>query len=147
MPSLFVDNFTRPLIVSRTSSVGPPIAKLPSSTQNSTTKHILHALYISLAQEPRPPISNVADAISTLAQLEGSESLSPSDNEEEALKNAIIGKLLVGLYADALDTYLTQATQVEAEAEWWADIEQSQLSVAWYLLQSMSFFEKQNHYV
>lgn len=140
MPSLFVDNFTRPLIASRSSSPGPSISRRQTEEQDSTRKHALHALYLSLAQGPRPPVGNAEDAISTLAQLDESKRLSPANDEEEALKNAVIGKLLVTLYADALDTYLSQATQVEAEAEWWADIERSRLSVALYLLQSKFFF-------
>jgi len=46
---------------------------------------------------------------------------------------------MVGLYTKALKIHLDQATEAEAEAEWWGDIERSKLNVAWYLLQSVSF--------
>ena len=61
----------------------------------------------------------------------------PLDPEEVAMEEAIIGKLAVALYSAGLETYLTQATEAEAEAEWWADVEGSRGSVALYLLQSM----------
>ena len=40
------------------------------------------------------------------------------DPEEAALGAAIVGKLTVELYSCALDKYLTQATEAEAEAKW-----------------------------
>jgi nuclear-control-of-ATPase protein 2 len=55
------------------------------------------------------------------------------------LEEAIVGQLTVALYANALDKYLAQATQVEAEAEWWTDMENSTLALLLYLLQSMVF--------
>jgi nuclear-control-of-ATPase protein 2 len=58
------------------------------------------------------------------------------DREEYALKRAVIGKIIISLYAEALDTYLTEASQVEAEAEWWADVERSPRNVAYYFVQS-----------
>jgi nuclear-control-of-ATPase protein 2 len=61
------------------------------------------------------------------------------DEEETALEDAIVRKLAVTIYGDALDTYLAQAIEVEAEAEWWAGVERSKLAVAWFLLQSRVF--------
>jgi nuclear control of ATPase protein 2 len=60
------------------------------------------------------------------------------DLEETVLKKVILDKLVVGLYAHALDIYLLEAIEVETEAEWWADIEHSPPSVMLYLLQSKS---------
>jgi nuclear control of ATPase protein 2 len=61
------------------------------------------------------------------------------DSEEESLKQAVLGRVVLGLYADALHTYLDQATEAEREAEWWDNIERSRYELAWYLLQSKIF--------
>lgn len=60
------------------------------------------------------------------------------DPEEECLKQAILGRVVLGVYGDALHMYLEQATEAETEAEWWNNIERSNSALAWYLLQSMS---------
>jgi len=51
------------------------------------------------------------------------------DPEEAALGAAIVGKLTVELYSCALYKYPTQATEAEAEAKWWADVESLRLGV------------------
>ena len=61
------------------------------------------------------------------------------DEEEVALEDAIVRKLTIAIYADALNTYLAQATEVEAKAEWWARAERSKLPVSCFILQSMFF--------
>lgn len=59
------------------------------------------------------------------------------DPEEECLKQAILGRVVLGVYADALHTYLEQATEAETEAEWWNNIERSNSELTWYLLQTL----------
>ena len=61
------------------------------------------------------------------------------DPEEESLKQAVLGRVVLGVYADALNAYLDQATEAEREAEWWDNVERSCYELTWYLLQSMSF--------
>jgi len=61
------------------------------------------------------------------------------DPEEESLKQAVLGRVVLGVYADALNAYLDQATEAEREAEWWDDVERSRYELAWYLLQSEDF--------
>jgi nuclear-control-of-ATPase protein 2 len=61
------------------------------------------------------------------------------DSEEESLKQAVLGRVVLGVYADALNAYLDQATEAEREAEWWDNIERSRYELAWYLLQSKGF--------
>jgi len=61
------------------------------------------------------------------------------DSEEENLKQAILGRVVLGVYADALNAYLDQATEAEREAEWWDNVERSRYELAWYLLQSKEF--------
>ena len=58
------------------------------------------------------------------------------DPEEESLKQAVLGRVVLGVYADSLHAYLDQATEAEREAEWWDSIERSRYELAWYLLQS-----------
>ena len=141
MPSQFVCQFTKPLIYS---FVFKPPSPLPEesttdalSSSDPSKKHALHALLVSLNDTPTITYSIVANTVTSLRSLDIPTVLSADDPEEEALKHAIVTKLIVAVYAEALDTYLTQATEVEAEAEWWADIERSRLNVTWYLLQSL----------
>ena len=61
------------------------------------------------------------------------------DPEEESLKQAVLGRVILGVYADALNAYLDQATEAESEAEWWDNVERSRYELAWYLLQSKGF--------
>ena len=58
------------------------------------------------------------------------------DPEEESLKQAVLGRVVLSVYADALNAYLDQATEAESEAEWWDNVERSRYELAWYLLQS-----------
>ncbi|KAF9452962.1 NCA2-domain-containing protein [Macrolepiota fuliginosa MF-IS2] len=142
MPSQFIDNFTHSLTASSPalSSTLELSAESPtegSNEQVSTIKRTLHTLLVSFPQ----PLNaqQLKDAISVLSELEsesGSFSVKAADAEEDALKNAVVGKITVGLYAEVMDLYLSQATEVETEAEWWRDIERSRLNAAWYLLQT-----------
>jgi nuclear-control-of-ATPase protein 2 len=141
MPSQFVCQFTKPLIHSFVYK--PPFPLRGESTADALSssdpskKHALHALLVSLNDTQTITSSVVANTVTSLRSLDTLAILNVDDSEEEALKYAIVTKLVVAVYAEALDTYLTQATEVEAEAEWWADIERSRFNVTWYLLQSL----------
>ncbi|KAI0315793.1 NCA2-domain-containing protein [Amylostereum chailletii] len=114
-----------------------------SSKSSIDSKEIIRSIYLSL----NPPLSesNIAEAIRCLQQYDatrpqtGAPGTQTFDAEEESLFNAVTGKLLVGVYAQALDVYLNQASDVETEAEWWAEIERSQLKSAYYLLQTLPY--------
>ena len=67
------------------------------------------------------------------------------DPEEESLKQAVLGRVVLGVYADALNVYLDQATEAEREAEWWDRVERSRYGLMWYLLQSMCFGYPPSH--
>lgn len=136
-----------------------PRAKIMNSSFSS---HYVQSLAISLvlpaASEARPTskkqslqslvastrqLLSYSDTRKALESLERIErdytdafSATHVDSEEYALKRAVIGKVVVCLYAEALDTYLSEASDAEAEAEWWADVERSRQNVAYYLLQS-----------
>jgi len=61
------------------------------------------------------------------------------DPEEDGLKQAVLGRVVLGVYANVLNVYLDQATEAEREAEWWDNVERSRYELAWYLLQSKDF--------
>ncbi|KAF9651329.1 NCA2-domain-containing protein [Thelephora ganbajun] len=66
------------------------------------------------------------------------DAAAPSDDpEEESLKQAVLGRVVLGVYAGALNAYLDQATEAEREAAWWDNIERSRYELAWYLLQTL----------
>ena len=157
MPSEFSNHFTQTLVLSNTrptSPFQPPSAFDDSSTAQQQTeleknadrlslqkKVELHALLGSMNQGSISvtDVQAYADRLANILPKDATYGLAAvGDEEEAALIEAIIGKLAVVLYSTALDVYLTQAADVEAEAEWWADIERSKGNVALYFLQSMS---------
>ena len=115
-----------------------PESSLPSTVDPS--KDLLRSFFLSLS----PPISSkrTRDVIKYLQRLEDDNNLvgryasRSIDDEEQALKDAVLGRLVAGIYAEALDTLLAEAITAEVEAEWWADLERSRLRVAYYLIQS-----------
>ena len=160
MPSEFVDHYTRVLSFSASRPVSPGpsprfeprLNEAPNtvtgSTEHPERKARLHALLVSLNQNTTTPqdvqqhtrsLQDISHPVHDVANINGisGEVYTPLDPEEVAMEGAIIGKLAVALYSAGLETYLTQATEAEAEAEWWADVEGSRASVALYLLQSM----------
>lgn len=58
------------------------------------------------------------------------------DADAQEIYQAIVTKVVIAVYADALEGLLSQASIVEAEAEWWAEIERSRSRSALFLLQS-----------
>lgn len=87
--------------------------------------------------------SETRETLQSLELIERDETrliAADSNKQDHALKRAIIGEIIVGLYAEALDVYLAEAGEVEAEAEWWADVERSRGNVACYYLQSKSYY-------
>lgn len=141
MPSDLVSRFTQSLASSR------PVSPLPLPIEKSNTKKPeLHRILVSFTQS-NPTQSQIANCARSLQDVGSSstitdnedEQIEEQDKEEIALEDAIIRKLSVAIYSDALDTYLAQATEVEAEAEWWAGVERSKLAVAWFLFQSKVF--------
>ncbi|KAH7911721.1 NCA2-domain-containing protein [Hygrophoropsis aurantiaca] len=87
-----------------------------------------------------PPENSLGEAINILkateqAQLQ--ESSKPTSNEDSSLRKVVVKKVILGIYANALDLYLSEASHAQNEAEWWADIEQSPRYTAMYLLQTL----------
>lgn len=117
----------------------------PESSLSSTvdsSKDVLRSLFLSLS----PPFSpdRTKDIIKYLQGLEddnklvGRYSSRSIDGEEQALKDAVLSRLVAAIYAEALDTLLSEAITAEVEAQWWADLERSRLRVAYHLVQSAS---------
>ena len=138
MPSDLVSHFTQSLASSR------PVSPSPLSIVKSNTKKPeLHSILVSFPQS-NPTQSQIADCARSLHDVVSSSlntvnddgRTEEKDEEEVALEDAIVRRLTVAIYADALDTYLAQAIEVEAEAEWWASVETSKLAVSLFLLQS-----------
>jgi nuclear control of ATPase protein 2 len=127
-------SFTTNYVKSLATSLALPEA---SEAQPSPKKQNLLSLVVSLKQ----PLSHseTRDTLHALERIERDEAAASavqSDREEYVLKRAVIGKIVIALYAKALDTYLTEASEVGTEAEWWADIERSRRNVAYYFVQS-----------
>ena len=84
--------------------------------------------------ELNPPATE--QSVLTALTLLRDTAVPSSDPEEESLKQAVLGRVVLNVYADALNTYLDQATEAEREAEWWDNVERSRCELIWYLLQS-----------
>ena len=132
MPSEFVAHLLRPLALSR-----PPSPAPSRGEPDPDTKNALQDLLLALKSPLSPPL--VERTVHLLQPLASSP-----DPECAALRQAVVSKLVVALYAEAIETRLAQATEAETEAEWWADIERSPWNLCWYLLQSLSLCLRHN---
>lgn len=101
-----------------------------ASSANSERKRKLQNVLLEL----NPPATE--QSILTALILLHDVAAPSGDPEEESLKQAVLGRVVLGVYADALHTYLDQATEAEREAEWWDNVERSRYELAWYILQS-----------
>ncbi|EKM51872.1 uncharacterized protein PHACADRAFT_177281 [Phanerochaete carnosa HHB-10118-sp] len=114
----------------------PQASPIASPAFANASKDALRAYFAEL----NPPVS-LADAhacLDALRQFEASGTFTgPSYGEDEALRTAILVKLLIGLYVQTLEIYLDEASEAETQLEWWADIERSRLGSAYYLLQTL----------
>ncbi len=115
----------------------------PESSLSSTvdpSKDVLRSFVLSLS----PPFSpnRTRDTIKYLQELKDDnkpvgEFVSRSmDGEEQALEDAVLSRLVAAIYAEALNTLLSEAISAEVEAQWWADLERSWLRIAYHLVQS-----------
>jgi nuclear-control-of-ATPase protein 2 len=142
MPSPFVDQLLKPLDLSRSPSPVPiqrPTHQHVQTTSEMTVNQTLRSLLISLNRPLSAPLVN--DTVGSLIQLQRSRSAATSpaaDTEENDLKQAILSRLVVGLYSEGLDICISQAMDAETEGDWWADVGRSRRNVAWYLVQSAS---------
>ncbi|KAI0031065.1 ATP synthase regulation protein NCA2-domain-containing protein [Vararia minispora EC-137] len=111
-----------------------------STVSGTSPKDALRSLYLSL--KPPIPQTTLTDAVQHLQQHELTRALESSqtqtvDVEEKGIYDAVVGKLVAAIYAQTLEIFLNEASEVEAEAEWWADIERSRMRAGYYLLQTL----------
>ncbi|KAI0643145.1 NCA2-domain-containing protein [Trametes meyenii] len=113
---------------------------IQATAHNASSQHkeTLRELFIKLEQSTSPEsLRESIDALQTLEHHEQLLSIQASDEEEQTLRRAILGKLALGLYSQALTTYLEEASEAETELEWWSDLVRSRRSAAYYLLQTL----------
>ncbi|OCH92846.1 NCA2-domain-containing protein [Obba rivulosa] len=108
----------------------------PPGTQQKD-KEALRSIFLNLNYHLS--VSEVKECLETLQTYDNERagSFDAGDDEEQALRRAVLGKVAVSLYAEALDTFLREASQAETEREWWNDIERSRTNVLYYLLQTL----------
>jgi nuclear-control-of-ATPase protein 2 len=103
------------------------ISHITSKLISPATSPELDVLFSSLS--PR-------DATKYLQELETKRELAVN-SQEQALNDAVLGRLVAAVYTEALDILLAEAIEAETEADWWADLGRSRLRVAHYLVQSI----------
>ncbi|KAH9846116.1 NCA2-domain-containing protein [Lenzites betulinus] len=112
--------------------------QVASTSISNGNKENLRGLFVKLEQSTS--LASLQECISALQTLERHEQLLSSeaaDPEEHTLRRAILARLALGLYAQALSTYLDEASEAEAELEWWSDLGRSRRYAAYYLLQTL----------
>jgi nuclear-control-of-ATPase protein 2 len=140
-----ISHITDKLFLSSSPSQWKTFQTSPEPSHSSTvdpSKDVLRSLFLSLS----PPFSpnRTRDIIKYLQELEDDNKVAGRyasrniDGEGQALKDAVLSRLVAALYAEALDTLLSEAITAEVEAQWWADLERSRLRVAYHLVQSTS---------
>lgn len=139
MPSSFISHYTAELDQYTHPSSFRVSTDVQTSTRNvdTNTKLKLRSLLAALEQSSSRVV--IEDAVNFLSKM-NQDLLGPYataiDFEEETLERAIMAKLVVAVYSEALDTFLSQCLEIEKEAEWWDRVERSPIQVGWYLLQS-----------
>ncbi|KIJ17751.1 hypothetical protein PAXINDRAFT_111300 [Paxillus involutus ATCC 200175] len=98
-------------------------------------------LYREIDTFLKPPFSPEAIQ-NALKLLQDDVFLHPSSSIQAqhasgVLLQTALGRIAFGLYTKALDLYLDEASAAQADAEWWAEVEQSNKLAALYLLQTL----------
>jgi nuclear-control-of-ATPase protein 2 len=107
------------------------ISHITSKLISPTPSPELDALFSSL--------STTRDVTKYLQELEHANKSKGEfavNRQEQVLNDAALGRLVATVYTEALDILLAEAIEAETEADWWADLGRSRLSVAHYLIQS-----------
>ncbi|PIL22356.1 hypothetical protein GSI_15044 [Ganoderma sinense ZZ0214-1] len=105
---------------------------------SSQSKEALRDIFIKLEQSQSP--ENLRKCIDALHNLEYHQQLLSAelaDNEEQTLRRAILARVALGLYCQALSTFLDEASEAETEMQWWSDVVRSRRRAATYLLQTL----------
>ncbi|EPT05130.1 hypothetical protein FOMPIDRAFT_1027347 [Fomitopsis schrenkii] len=131
--SSFVSHLTSDL----TERIQPPtsVPPTPPGGSNVQPKETLRGLFVQLNQPSQE--QDTSHHLGTLQEYRDRQGALANDDEEAALQRAVLGKLAIDLYGQALDVVLEDARRVEDELEWWADLERSSSSVALYFIQTL----------
>ncbi|KAK0187969.1 NCA2-domain-containing protein [Armillaria mellea] len=147
-PSAFIQHYTAPLnqnfhILGAINEVSRrDVFTTTAAFQDTARKQKLRSLLASLENPAVVSRQVLDDAIEYSILLQESTHISglpdnvDKDQEQQALQRAVVNKVAVALYANSMDTFLSESIELEDEAEWWADVERSWTNVFWYLLQT-----------
>ena len=140
--STFVSHIVTDLSQKALPANAPSTTGSPERVQIAScqSKEALRDIFIKLEQSQSP--QSLRECINTLHSLEYHQQLLSAelaDGEEQALRRLILGKIALGLYSQALTTFLDEASEAEAEGQWWSDVVRSRRRAATYLLQSTSY--------
>lgn len=138
MSSSFADNYVQSLLFTAQSSnklqVTAENAALDSDGKNDFARdEQLEGLLVQL----KSPTNGDAlrAAVEALHESDvGVGTLSRSENS--TLRAAVETRVVVGVYAEALDQWLQEAIELDSEAEWWDNVGRTSSSVLSYLLAS-----------
>ncbi|THH05164.1 hypothetical protein EW145_g5002 [Phellinidium pouzarii] len=144
--SSFATNHVRSLVntagARTVSSTDSDSAAVSAQSRQSSQSEELHTLLLQL----KSPFDKYT-LRTTLQALNDQElarvSVSPSklslsgEDADNSMRVTLENRIIVGIYAEALDLWLKEASEADSEAEWWAGIARSQQSVAWYLLATL----------
>ncbi|KAK0201882.1 NCA2-domain-containing protein [Desarmillaria ectypa] len=147
-PSAFIQHYTAPLnqeihLLGAINDVSNRDFFVTAAFQDTARKQKLRSLLASLENPAAVSRQILDDAIEFSIQLQETTQTSglpasagDKDQEQQALQRAVADKVAVALYANCMDTFLSESVELEDEAEWWADVERSWVNLFWYLLQT-----------
>ncbi|KAK0421809.1 NCA2-domain-containing protein [Armillaria borealis] len=140
-PSAFIQHYTAPLnqnfhILGAINEVSSRdfFTTTAAAFQDTARKQKLRSLLASL--ENPAVVSQFSIQLQERTHISGLPDNVDNDQEQQALQRAVVNKVAVALYANSMDTFLSESIELEDEAEWWADVERSWANVFWYLLQT-----------
>ncbi|KAL1744523.1 ATP synthase regulation protein NCA2-domain-containing protein [Schizophyllum fasciatum] len=140
MSSQFIDHYVHPLILSRPTTPGEEKREftIVVATQETPRKQALKGILSSLEKQPRS-LKTLREQLDILTRLDdGGVAVAESgDDEERVIRKAVMHRIVVELYAEAMEAHLAQASEAEDDAEWWADTARSGTGISLYFLQTL----------
>lgn len=141
MSTQFIDHYVHPLTVSRPTTPGEEKREysVAVATRETPRKRALREILGALDSKPRS-LEALKEQLEALTRLEGDGETTivvATDDEDQAIRKAVVHRLVVELYAETMEAHLAQASQAEEDSEWWADVARSKSGVSLYLLQTL----------
>lgn len=113
---------------------------LPTSNDEGTTTPSAHAeqLYKLLHGLDTLDSRTLRSTVKSFVDIENSlsQGITTLSRDDERAKLALESRVLVGVYAEVLGRWLQEASEADAEAEWWARTARSQRSLLSYFVAS-----------